>query len=135
MFEKFRAKKGCVGCLSVLALFMLIIPIVFFATSGVVGVADDFLEHLSQKRLDQAYSLLGPSLTSEMPREDFDDFLVESQLEHAVSGSWSNRSVENNSHGQVGGKVTLNTGKSISVKISLEKSNDNWLIQGIKVDP
>ena len=124
-------KKIGISCsLAALGLAVLL-SLAMRATSGVVDVADKFLEHIAQEHTDQAYSLLGPEVTKEIPREKFEDFLKASLLKKTHSGSWSNRSVENGV-GEVSGTFTLSTGGSKRVHFVLHKIDGDWRIQGIQ---
>lgn len=127
------AKKIGLGCTALLGGLALLFYFVMWATSGVTGKVDEFIEHLAQDRHDQAYSMLGSQITSEMKREAFEDFLVGTRLRRAKSGSWSGRSVKNGI-GSVNGTVTLKDGGTVDVRFYLEKTNGNWLIEGIHLD-
>jgi hypothetical protein len=127
--------KVAKGCAVTAAGLVLLVGIIFWATSGVTGAADEFVEHLAQGQTNEAYAMFGDKVTSELPREDFDGFLAGTKLGQAESASWGSRSFKNNS-GEVSGDINLKDGSHKSVTIYLQKVDDKWLIQGIKfADP
>lgn len=120
--------KGCaVALLGIVALAVVIM----WATSGVAGAADQFIEHLSKGETDQAYALLGSEITKDLSREQFDEFLKGTRLGQAQSSFWSSRNV-NNGKGDVSGTVSLAGGGELKVQFILRKESGNWVIQGIQ---
>jgi hypothetical protein len=119
------------GCAAVMVGLVLLVGIIFWATSGVTGTADEFIEHLAQGQHDEAYAMFGPKVTSELTREDFDGFLTGTRLGQAESASWGSRSFRNNT-GEVSGDISLSDGGTKAVTVYLEKIDDKWMIQGIK---
>lgn len=126
-------KKLGIGCAAFLAAIAIFVGVIFWATSGVTGVADEFVEHLAAGENDQAYALLGPSAVEDMPRERFDGWLKASKFDQAQSGFWSSRNVENNK-GEVSGTVTLTDGSEQPVTFILGKVGGDWKIQGIQLE-
>ena len=126
-------RKVGIGCSAIVAGIAILVTFIMWATSGVTGTVDEFIEHLAQERPDEAYQMLGTQVTKELSREAFDDFLVGTRLRKAKSGFWTQRSVENGV-GNVSGTITLKDGGEVSGRFYLEKTGDKWLIEGIHFD-
>ena len=126
-------KKLGVGCLSFVIAIGILIAVVGFATSGVTGAANEFVEHVKNGKVEQAYQLCGGQLVEELPQERFGSFLRATRFMEVESASWTSRSVEN-MEGKVGGKITLQGGDQLPVDMVLKKIDGDWRIVGLHIE-
>lgn len=121
-------KKGClIAVVALLALGAIVVAVVFYATSGAVEAADEFLETVGRGDLDGAYRQTAPAFQAQQDREAFERVIGQLGLTEYESRSWSSRSVEGG-RAEVAGTVKTRAGDRIPLEMTLIKSEGEWRV-------
>lgn len=121
-------KKGCLVALGAgVVLVVLVIVVVFWATSGAVGVADEFLESIGKGDLAAAYGQTAPAFQAQTDAAAFAVVVGELGLTDYASRTWTSRSVEN-AQAELEGTFTTHAGDSIPLEMRLVKVGDEWRV-------
>jgi hypothetical protein len=119
------------GVLGGFVLFVgAIVWVVFYATSGVTGAADQFFATARGGDPNATYAATSTQLHSVTTPEQLDGFIKQYRLNQVADTSWSSRSFENNI-GNVQGSVTLDDGSVVPLSIQLVKEGDAWKVSFI----
>ncbi|MHA7818326.1 MAG: nuclear transport factor 2 family protein [Erythrobacter sp.] len=124
--------QGCLLAFGVFVLFVgAIIGVVFWATGGIVDVADEFFAAAYEGDYDNAHSLTSQRLQEQGSPEALERFLTEQGLDKVTETSWSSRNIQN-SQGSLEGTVTTESGANIPILVELVSENDEWRISFIE---
>lgn len=123
----------------VLSLFILYIVAVasfsFYATSGIVTVAENEMAALQAHDINRAYSYTSRDFQSTNSLEIFKNFIDQfPALKNNKDYSFTSRSIENNV-GTVAGTIESVDGSMLSIEFMLIKEDDEWKIQNLHVAP
>lgn len=121
-------KKGClIAVVALLALGALVVAVVFYATSGAVEAADEFLEAVGRGDLDAAYQQTAPAFQAQQDRAAFERVIGQLGLTEFASRSWSSRSIEG-SRAELDGTVTTRAGDAVPLRMTLIKAEGVWRV-------
>lgn len=110
---------------------VLIIGIVFYATSGAVESVDGFFRSVAAGDLERAKSYLAEEFKSSTSDEELVAFLEQSGLDDYASSDWGGRSVDTSS-GKLTGKVLTASGGAIPVTVTFVREGGEWKIYYIE---
>lgn len=120
---------------AVLAFILLILVIVFYATSGIVGTIKDQLSALRSGDMVTAYSYTSKDFRNVTSLEDFESFVKNySALNNNTDTSFTTREIKNG-EGIVKGTLTGKDGEKIAVEYHLVKENGTWKILRVVINP
>ena len=109
----------------------LMVALVFWATSGMSGAADDFFNLLAQKNYTTAYKqYLSSDFKSKTPLTKFIDYVKANRFDKVKETNWGNRQINGNL-GELEGSLVTQNGSAIPVKLKFVKAGDNWQIYAI----
>lgn len=124
--------QGCLLAFGAFALFIAaIIGAVFWATSGIVDVADEFFAAAYEGDYDTAHSLTSQRLQDQGSPQALEQFLTAQGLDKVTETSWNSRNIEN-STGRLEGTVTTESGGNIPITVEFVSENDEWKISFIE---
>ena len=106
------------------------IAAVFFFTSGLVDVADEFFVAAREGDMDTAYANTSADFKRAMTQPDLARFLEQNGLDTYQEATWSFRSMEGGV-GQLRGTVTAADG-AIPLSLQFVKEDGTWKIQYIE---
>ena len=109
----------------------LVVALVFWATSGMSGAADDFFNLLAQKNYTSAYQkYLSSDFKSKTSLTKFIDYVKANRFDEVKETQWGNRQIEGNL-GELEGSLITKDGSAIPIKLKFVKADDNWQIYAI----
>lgn len=114
-----------------ITLLALLIPLVFFLTSGMVRQTNDFFKAVQANDMSNAESFLSQAFLEETSLEELNVFLDQTGLKDFERASWPNRSFENNL-GEISGTITTSK-DSFPMTIKFIKENGKWKLLNINV--
>ena len=108
----------------------LIVALVFWATSGMSGAADDFFNLLTQKNYTTAYNkYISSDFKAKTPLSKFINYVKANHFDEVQETSWGNRQINGNL-GELEGSLVTNSG-AIPIKLKFVKAGDSWQIYAI----
>ena len=114
-----------------IALIVIVVGLVFWATSGMTEVADNFFKEVKAKQYDKAYAMLSEDFKRATSEKQMIAFLEGSGLTEYKSSSWGNRSFEGEK-GKLEGSITTESGGAVPLTINFVKAADGtWQIYSI----
>ncbi|WP_299472940.1 hypothetical protein [uncultured Roseibium sp.] len=125
LFLKILAGVACV--------VVLVVAVVFYLTSGITKVGDDFFAAVASGDIDEAYGYLAKDFQAGTDMSQLVAFLASTNMDDASETSWSNRSVTV-STGTLVGTLTSNDGRRIPIEVDLVKENGQWKIYAIHTE-
>lgn len=133
-------KKSAMVVGSIIAWFFvfvaILMAIVFYATSGLVGTVNGQLIALRDGDISKAYTYTSKDFQKATSLDDFKKFLDHyPSLKNNASASFSERKIEDNNIGSVKGTLTSKDGAKTPIEYQLIKEGDSWKILGITVLP
>ena len=121
--------------LKVIAVLVILIAVgigsVFYFTSDMVDVSDEFFAALRDDDLDHAYRQLSVSFQQSTGRQDLAAFVERNALNDFSEANWGSRSIEGSGRGKVSGTITTTGGGTIPLTIEFVKENGAWKIYSI----
>lgn len=114
--------------LVVVGAVVLLVGFVFFATSGMTGVADDFFAAVDEQDYPEAESMLSDYVKADAAQ--IYSYLYNNQFNQVQSSSWHAREFKN-SKGHIAGEVINGDGNSIPARIDFFKEDGDWKIYAI----
>jgi hypothetical protein len=109
-------------------LIVVIVGLVFYATSGMTDAAESFFKQVQSKHYDKAYTMLSEDFRRSTTEEQMIAFLKQTGLDSYTGASWGNRSFEGK-RGTLEGSITTASGGSVPLTINLIKAEDgSWQI-------
>lgn len=111
--------------------FVLGLTAVFFFTSDMVTVADEFFVAAGAGDLDKAYQLLSEDFQNSVTREQLSGYLAANSLDTYQQAHWNSRSVNGN-RGELVGSITTLSGGTVPVTCSFVKGESGWKIYSIQ---
>lgn len=113
------------------AVGVLVLGIVFYATSGAVKAADSFFRAVAAGDLEDAKTYLAEGFKASTPDDELMAFLEGSGLAGYRESDWGGRSVDTSS-GKLTGKVITESGASIPLTITFVREGGEWKIYHIQ---
>lgn len=121
-------KKGCLLAAGVgLVLVALGAGVVFYATSGAVEAADEFLAALGEGDVEGAYGMTAAAFQERQSQAAFALVIEALGLDSYQSSTWTSRSVEG-SRAELEGTFTNRGGDRLPLELTLVKSDDGWRV-------
>jgi hypothetical protein len=121
-------KKGCsLAAAALLVLVALVLAVVFYATSGAVGSADEFLETIAAGDVAAAYEQTAPAFQTQTDEAAFAAVVERLGLADYASRSWSSRSVAGG-QAELEGTFTTRAGDEIPLEMVLVKVAGEWRV-------
>ncbi|OQX73096.1 MAG: hypothetical protein B6D59_06625 [Campylobacteraceae bacterium 4484_4] len=105
----------------------LLIALVFYATSGMTEVAEQFFTDIKSGQIDKAYASLSEDFKRSTTKEQLLAFLKQTGLDHYKSASWGERGFEGK-RGTLEGSITTDSGGTIPVTINFIEGEEGWKI-------
>ncbi len=124
-------KKFLKVLLGIAVIVVLGITAVFYFTSDMVKVADDFFNAVKSGDISKAYSYLSDDFKANTSQEALSDFLSKNGLNAFKSASWQNRSISGG-RGELTGSINTESGGVAPIKLSLVKGESGWKIYSIE---
>ncbi len=114
-----------------LAIFIgLLVALVFWATSGMSGAADDFFNLLAQKNYTTAYNkYISSDFKAKTPLSKFINYVKANHFDEVQETNWGNRQINGN-FGELEGSLLTKSG-AIPIKLKFVKAGDSWQIYAI----
>jgi len=117
--------------LTLIAIILVAVAIVFWATSGMSENANIFFNTLLSKDYKGAYyGYVSKNFQNRVPYNEFVKFIKANRLDQVNNTSWNSRKTDGNM-GELEGFVKTIDKSSIPLKIEFIKENDTWRIYGI----
>ena len=117
--------------LGLLVFVGLLVALVFWATSGMSGAADDFFNLLAQKNYTTAYNeYISSDFKAKTPLSKFINYVKANRFDEVETTNWGNRQINGNL-GELEGSLVTKDGSAIPIKLKFVKANDNWQIYAI----
>lgn len=117
--------------LGVVLIIVLIVTVVFYLTWDAVKVVDKFFANIKANNYEESYKLTSTQFREATSLSDFTNFVKSSHLNEYQKIDWSSRGVTN-WIAELEGAITLMSGESLPLALSLVKNNDGtWQIQFI----
>lgn len=110
---------------------LLSIAAVFYFTSGLTEVGDDFFAAVGSGDMDQAYDTLSNDFRAGTGKSELSTHLAANGMDKVTDTSWSSRAIKNGK-GSLAGTLTTADGGSIPVEIDLVKDQGQWKIYAIR---
>jgi hypothetical protein len=129
--ENAQVKKLLKVLLGIVVIVALGIAAVFYFTSGMVKVADDFFDAVKSHDISKAYAYLSDDFKASTSREGLSDFLSKSGLTAFKTASWQDRSISG-SRGELTGSINTESGSVVPIKLSFVKGESGWRIYSIE---
>lgn len=104
---------------------------VFYFTSDMVSVAEDFFSAVKSGEMPRAYSYLSEDFKANTSEKALAAFLSKNGLTGFKKASWGERSISG-SRGQLTGSITTESGGVVPIKMSLVKGETGWKIYSIE---
>lgn len=104
---------------------------VFYFTSDMVSIADDFFSSARDGDIATAYSLLSEDFQATTTQAELSAFLENNRLVNYQDANWHDRSI-NGGRGELTGSVTTSSGGVVPISISFVKGADSWKIYSIQ---
>ena len=104
---------------------------VFYFTSDMVSVADDFFLSARDGDIATAYSLLSDDFQSTTTQSELLAYLEDNRLVNYQEANWQNRSI-NGGRGELTGSITTASGGVVPISISFVKGAESWKIYSIQ---
>jgi hypothetical protein len=117
--------------IGIVAVLVLALGAVFFFTSGMVSVADDFFLAIKKQDIAAARSYLSEDFKLNTDEAALRDFLTKGALLNYKKTSWSNRQISGG-RGELNGEVITQNGGVVPLKLMFVKENDAWKIYAIQ---
>lgn len=109
----------------------LMVALVFWATSGMSGAADDFFNLLAQKNYTSAYNeYISSDFKTKTPLTKFINYVKANHFDEVKDTQWGNRQMNGNL-GELEGSLITQNGSAIPIKLKFVKAGDNWQIYAI----
>jgi hypothetical protein len=113
-----------------IAFFALTFGAAMFLTQDMANAGEAFMQAIQEKRLDDAYAMLGEEAVEDIDSDDFVDYFSERDL---TTWSFNSRNV-NNDRGELLGTAEMD-GETFTVELVIDKVGDAWLINGFNFVP
>ena len=110
---------------------VLAIGAVFFLTSGMVGIADEFFLAIKGKDAESVYSYLSDDFKAGTSQAELIAFMEKNGLVNFDEANWQSRSI-NGGRGELVGSISTSTGGVVPITLSFVKGNDGWKIYAIQ---
>lgn len=124
-------KKALIILGSVAAAVLLILAVVFHATSGAVDTADAFFRAAADGDMELAKGYLAEGFKSSTSDEELKQFLESSGILDYRESDWGARSVDTSS-GTLTGKIVTGSGGTVPVTITFVREAGDWKIYRIE---
>lgn len=115
----------------VVVLIGVILGVVFYLTSNIAQVGDNFILALQEKDFSAAYQLLSQDFRDSTTESEFIEYIELHKFDRIEEASWSNRSISG-AQGELAGVLITSTDAALPVKIGVVKESDSWLIYSIQ---
>ncbi len=125
-------KKWVKILLSVVAVIILTISLVFYFTAGMVDAADAFFMAVKEKDMVKARTYLAEDFKANTNDKALTEFLSSNALLNFKESSWSDRQVNDDGRGELNGSITTETGGLVPIKMTFVKEKDEWKIYAIE---
>jgi hypothetical protein len=113
-----------------IAFFAVTFGAVMFLTQDMANAGEAFMQAIQEKRVDDAYAMLGEEALEDIDSDDFVDYFSERDL---TTWSFNSRNV-NNDRGELLGTAEMD-GETFTVELVIDKVGDAWLINGFNFVP
>lgn len=121
--------------LSILAVVVVLIALLFYFTSGLTGTANEQLASLKSGNIETAYSMTSKDFQNATSLNKFKIFVEQNPvLKNYKSVSFTDRKVETGS-GYLGGTIENADGVKTKIEYQLVKEGDKWKIQAMQLSP
>ncbi|MFH0952705.1 MAG: hypothetical protein V1873_00065 [Verrucomicrobiota bacterium] len=125
-------RKVLTVLLVLLVLAVIVIGLVFFFTSGMVGAADGFFRAVAQKDIAKTRPFLAEGFLADTSIQELDVFLKQTALADYHKAHWGDRSISAKGVGELEGSVETRTGGMVPIKIYFVKEKGEWKILNIQ---
>lgn len=116
---------------SLVALFGLLVALVFASTSALVGAADGFLAAVRAQDLAGAVRLASAAFQASTSEEALRAFLDDNGISRIRAARWSSRNRESGGRGTLDGVVETEDGRSVPLQVILVKEGEAWRVHGL----
>lgn len=117
--------------LGIVAFIVIAVIAVFYFTSNLTKVADEFFTAVKNKDMDKAYTYLSEDFRADTSKQDLQQFLEKNSLNNYKQASWSSRSISGG-RGEISGSITTDSGGVVPLIIDFVKGDDGWKIYTIQ---
>lgn len=117
--------------IGIVVVFVLAIVTVFYLTSGMADVANEFFAAIKKQDVAAARGYLSEDFKASTDEAALKDFLTKGALLNFKETTWSNRQISGG-RGELEGEVITETGGVVPLKLLFVKENDAWKIYGIQ---
>ncbi|MHC1727699.1 MAG: hypothetical protein AB9866_17135 [Syntrophobacteraceae bacterium] len=117
--------------LGIVVFIAVAVGAVFYFTSDMVSVAEDFFSSVKAGKMTKAYSYLSEDFKANTSEKALTDFLAKNGLNGFKQASWGERSISGN-RGHLTGSITTESGGVIPIKMSFVKGEPGWKIFSIE---
>ena len=116
----------------IVALIVAGVAAIFWGSSGMVDVSDDFFKATAAGNMQQARTYLAEDFRKSTSEDELHDFMEHSALLDYAQAHWSSRAMNLGGTGHLEGTVNTKSGGSVPLSIQFIKENDAWKIYSIK---
>ena len=110
---------------------ILAIGAVFFFTSGMVDIADEFFLAMKDEDVETAYSYLSDDFRAGVSKAELIEFMEKNGLANFDEANWQSRSI-NGGRGELVGSISTSTGGVVPITLSFVKGQDGWKIYAVQ---
>jgi len=125
-------QRFLIGLGAVAAGISTLIAIVWQLTAGIADTTNAFFLALKAGDMEKVHGYLAEDFRASTSDAELRRFVERSALANYESATWSSRSIENNSRGELSGTVHTANGGSIPMTVSLVKENGEWKIIALR---
>lgn len=118
------------------AFAVAVVAFVFWLTSGMTGVASDFMAKIRTGDNNGAYNLTSPGFRENVSFRRFETWLKQRRFDKLGEPSWSSRNIKGmgeSAVGRVKGSVKIANGGSQPIEITLTKSGGKWVVHHLEI--
>ena len=123
--------------LGIFVVLAAVIAIVFYATSGLTDIAEDFFQAIRAGDMERAETYLSTGFKRTTDREKLQAFIKANRLDRFSAIKWGGRSVKTSGGLQTGkleGALELEDGETLPLTVRFLKEEDGWKIHAIEKD-
>lgn len=116
----------------IIAIFAVLIGLVFYMTAALTRSADDFLDAIARDDLAGAYESTAFLFQESTDFDAFTEFVDEAHLAEVTDHFWSSRRISG-AEGELQGPLTLENKGVVPARIKFVKEQGEWKILYINV--